>query len=170
MKNTKLSVSLKGNQNAKGSHHAIGGGKALAQAHKATPVKITGPFSTGGAKVGTIGALFGPVGSLAAGAIAGNKANTSFGTANQAGGEKVIARARKASAVVGGVAGALGTVASGTAAHSALLGAVYGGTRGAIFGGAAGIAAGAALGAAVNYGASRLGARAIGSGKSKYKK
>jgi hypothetical protein len=165
MKNAKLSVSLKGNQNAKGSHHAIGGGKALAQAHKATPVKITGPFSTGGAKVGVIGALFGPVGSFTAGAIAGNKANTSFGTANQAGGEKVIARARKASAIVGG--GSLGITAG---FQGAVLGAAMGGTRGAAVGGVAGAVLGAAVGGALNYGASRLGARAIGSGKSKYKK
>jgi hypothetical protein len=150
MKNFRLSTALKGNQNAKGSHHAIGGGGALAHANKPTPTKVTGPFSTGGAKVGAIGALFGPVGSLAAGAIAGNKANLSFGKSTQAGGEKVIARARKASAIVGGVGGAVGSVASGMAGGSALAGAVYGGARGAVFGGAAGIAAGAALGAAVN--------------------
>jgi hypothetical protein len=164
MKNFRLSTALKGNQNAKGSHHAIGGGGALAHAHKATPAKVTGPFSTGGAKVGAIGALFGPVGSFAAGAIAGNKANLSFGTANQAGGEKVIARARKSSAIVGG--GTLGIV---TGFQGALVGTAMGGARGAAVGGIGGALAGAAVGGALHYGASRLGARAIGSGKSKYK-
>jgi hypothetical protein len=165
MKNFRLSVALKGNKNAKGSHHAIGGGGALAHANKSTPTKITGPFSTGGARVGAIGALFGPVGSFAAGAIAGNKANTSFGTANQAGGAKVIARARKTSAAVGG--GALG-IAAGF--KGAAAGAIMGGARGAVMGGAVGAVLGGAVGGALHYGASRLGAKAIGSGKSKYKK
>jgi hypothetical protein len=118
--------------------------------------------SGGGARAGAIGtALAGPLGSLVGGALAGRHANKTVHGPNKANGARVISRARKASAIVGGVQGAVG---------GAVKGAIVGAATGNVAAGAAGGAAlGGAAGAGVNYAASRVGARIMGSGKSKYK-
>ncbi len=160
----KRSSALKGNKNAAGPRKGSG---ALAVGHGA-----------GGATAGTIGGLFGPVGSFAGGYVAGSSARHTIGTPNQAAGERQTRRARRASAVVGGIGvgihgaiagGLVGAANAGVAAttiRGAQVGMKVSGQRGAIIGGLAGFAAGAA----VNYGASRLGARAAGAPKSLYNK
>jgi hypothetical protein len=134
-KNPKLSAALKGNTNAKGS----GGGRAGA--------------------IGT--AVAGPLGSLVGGALAGSKANKTLNTKDKAQGERIIKRARRASAITGGIQGAIG---------GGIKGAIVGAASGNVAAGAAGGAAlGGAAGAGMNYAASRVGAKMVGSGKSNYK-
>jgi hypothetical protein len=149
----KRSSSLKGNKNAAGKRK--GGGL---------------PSGKGGATAGTIGGLFGPVGSFAGGYIAGTNARATFGTANQAMGERQTRRARRASAIVGGTtlgihAGMVGA-AAGMAMKGGNVGAKVAGMQGALVG----AAIGGTVGASLNYGASRLGARVAGSPKSNYNK
>jgi hypothetical protein len=139
-KNVKKSMALKGNKNAAGSR--------------------------GGATAGTIGGLFGPVGSFAGGFIAGMHAKSTYNTPNRANGERVIKRARRASATVGGIGGAAAGATKGFLKGAAMLSSEPE-TAAMMAGGAI---VGGAIAGGISYAASRAGARLAGSGKSKYKK